>query len=365
MSTFHSLAIKNVVRETQDCVSIYFEIPGDLRETFLFSSGQYLTIKAIINGEEVRRAYSICTAPHETDLGISVKELKGGKMSTFLNNQVKSGDRLEVMNPDGRFVVKTDHLSQRDHYFIAAGSGITPVMSMIKTVLEGEPMSTCYLLYGNKNEDTIIYKSTLEDLQNKYTDQVHVVHTLSQPKLKKKGGLKGMFSKAKPTWLGSTGRINASILKKWMQDYPSKSGNDAYYICGPAGLITTTKDFLLNEDVEEGQINIEYFSTPETEGESSVESIDGALLKATLDGQDYEVTVPKGKNIMDALREAKVDAPFSCTSGACSTCMAKVSEGSAEMDACFALDDDEVADGYILTCQAHPTTEKITISFDV
>lgn len=363
MSDFHKLKISKVVKETDQCVSIYFDIPSELENEFIHIAGQYLTIRATIGNQDVRRAYSICTAPKEVGVGVSVKQVQNGLMSTYLNSVVKEGDELEVMAPDGRFVVEVDRLAQRDHYFFAAGSGITPIMSMIKAILEEEPKSTCYLLYGNKDEDNIIFKSALDEMQKKYQDQFFVKHTLSNPIKEKKGGLLGAFSKGKVNWKGSVGRINRSILDIWMDECQSRSGNNQYYICGPSGMISLVKSYLENNDALDEAIHIEFFTSDDSK--NVVSATDGARLTATIEGDKYEVIVKANKSILDSLLDEKIDAPYSCTSGACSTCMAKVTEGSAEMEACFALDDSEIADGYILTCQAHPTSEKIVVSYDV
>lgn len=363
MSKFHSLGIAKIVRETGLCVSVFFDVPEELAADFQHKAGQYLTLKVKINGEDVRRAYSICTAPSEGMVGVSVKQVENGRMSTYLNTQAKVGDKLEVMAPEGRFVVETDRLAERDHYFFAAGSGITPIMSMIKTVLEEEPKSSCYLLYGNRDEQNIIFKNALDQMESRYEGQLFVRHTLSNPIREKKGGLLGKLSKGKITWDGEVGRIDQNVMDRWKQETPSKTGNDQYYICGPAGMIEFVKSYLINADASEDHIHIEYFATAKDSKNAVASS--GASLVATIEGSTYEIVIPKGKSILDSLLDQKIDAPFSCTSGACSTCMAKVSEGTAEMETCFALDDDEVASGYILTCQAHPTSERIVISYDV
>jgi len=308
MSDFHKLTINKVVRETEQCVTIYFDTPGDLEQVFGHTAGQYLTLKADIKGNDVRRAYSICTAPSEAGVGVSVKQVEKGLMSTYLNKNIKAGDTLEVMAPEGRFVIKTDRLAQRDHYFYAAGSGITPIMSMVKTVLEEEPKSTCYLLYGNRDEDNIIFKAELDNLQSRYEGQLEVRHTLSQPKKEKKGGLLGKFSKGKISWDGAVGRINKGIMDQWMDEAQSKSGNNQYYICGPAGMISMVKAYLENMDVLEDSIHVEYFTSATDDKKEITGAAGGVTLTATIEGDVHTVEVPKGKSLLDALLDQKIDA---------------------------------------------------------
>ncbi len=202
--SFHSLKISTIVSETSDAKTIYFEIPAHLRDQFQHKPGQYLTLKTIINGKEVRRAYSICTPPETTDPGVTIKKVSKGTMSVYLNDKVKPGDFLDVMAPEGHFTIVPDHLKSRDHYFITAGSGITPVMSMIQSILENEPKSSCFLLYGNRNEDSVIFKNALEKLAVKYMDQLHVTHVLSQPSLKKSQGLHPVISRR---WVAAENRL--------------------------------------------------------------------------------------------------------------------------------------------------------------
>jgi ring-1,2-phenylacetyl-CoA epoxidase subunit PaaE len=364
MSEFHRLKVIDVINETESCVTILFEINNEDREHFKFTAGQYLTIKATIGEEEVRRAYSICTGPNEEVLGVSVKKVQNGKMSMYLNNFVKPGDILEVMQPDGKFRLITYVDLQRDHYFFAAGSGITPIMSMIKAMLEEEPKSTAYLLYGSKNENDIIYKNQFEELKARYEGQLIVDHTLSRPTKIKKTGILGVLGKKQTQWSGLKGRIDSAKVARFIQENPPKSDNTEYYICGPGEMIDIVRTTLMGNGVEKTNIHQEYFTSGTTGSHEVNNSADVAKLTAHLNGQKINIEIPKGKTILDALLNAGHEAPYSCTSGACSTCMAKVLYGQVEMEACFALDDEEINDGYILTCQAHPTSKEVEVRYE-
>ena len=205
MSSFHNLIVSKIKRETPDSISIFFEVPEDLKNEYTFQAGQYLTLKFDINGKEERRAYSICTSPIDTELAVNVKRVKKGIVSNHLNDNLKEGETISVMVPEGNFTVALEENASRDFYFFAAGSGITPVMSMIKTILEKEPKSNVFLLYGNKDENSIIFNEELNMLSQKYNGQLNVTHTLSNPIREKKGGLSGMFSKGKIPWPGEIG----------------------------------------------------------------------------------------------------------------------------------------------------------------
>lgn len=345
------MTIKKIKQETPDCVSIYFDNKYD------FVAGQYITIIANINGEEVRRSYSICTATFDDDFGIAVKKIPGGKMSTYLNEVIKVGDEIQVLAPEGSFVFKPKENAHRDHYFFAAGSGITPVMSMIRDVVEKEPLSYCYLYYGSKNEKNIIFNKEISLLEQKYQGQLTVLHTLSQPHVEK--GLFGLFKKT--TWKGEKGRIDIAKMINFLELFPPRADEQHYYFCGPAEMIQTGEQLLIERDVNSKNIHREYFNVPddmvkEVEGQSSV-------LVAHHRGKTVETIVKKGQTILDAMIDAGTDPQHSCTSGACSSCIARIKEGTAEMEVCFALDPDEVEDGYILTCQAKPTSKKIELEY--
>ncbi len=361
---FEKIAINQIVDETDDTKTIIFDIPTDLKEIFLYKPGQYLTLKAVINEEEIRRAYSISSAPSGSKIGVTVKRLSGGKMSNYIHDNWKPGDIVDVAEPEGHFTVEADHDKKRNHYFIAAGSGITPIMSMVKTLLEEEPLSICFLLYGSRNENSIIFKKDLDQYETKYEGQLFITHTLSKPLTEKGGGLMGAFKKPKINWKGETGRISKDKIKIFIDDNTGKNNfENHFYLCGPGDVIQAAEKELEARAIDKKHIHKEYFST-NTGDKSSIKAT-SSLIKVHLNGEVIEFTSKGDKPILDELIAMKKNPPYSCTSGACSSCMAKVINGKVEMEVCYALDDADLEKGLILTCQAKAVTAELEITYVV
>lgn len=364
---FHTLKVGKVIRETEDSTSVYFDVPEELKDAYQYKAGQYLTLKFDINGKEYRRAYSICTSPLDNEMAVTTKRVFKGVVSNHINDIAKEGLEMEVMVPDGKFTVKTDPEKQVDYYMFAGGSGITPMMALIKTIVEQEPMSVCHLLYGNRDENSIIFKNELESLIKKYEGQITVRHILSEPIQEKAGGLTGMFKKPKISWLGWKGFLSEEKIKLFFEENPKRGNAQKYLVCGPGPMMDMVMSSLASVGVDKKEILIEYFASPDDKSKDGAKaggSGDGHNIKVKLSGKEFEVSVPADKTILEAVIDAGYEPPYSCTSGACSTCVAKTKSGTITMDACYALDDDEVKDGYILTCQARPQSADVSIVFE-
>lgn len=364
MSKIYELSLTGKNQESSDAYSFQFQIPESVASAFRFQSGQYLTIEATIKGQKIRRAYSISSRQDEMPISIVVKRVEGGLMSNFLIDDIAVGDNLSVLAPEGRFVVRPDFKSQKQYLFFAAGSGITPVISMIRTLLEFEPKSEVSLLYGNRKEDDIIYASELAELEKKYSGQFHLQLTLSKPP---KSGIAGLWKKKNDAWNGWKGRIDPYMVRSFLEQHLRPKMEAHYYICGPGEMIPVVRKTLTDQKVEEKFIHTEYFANPDQKSDSKPTDFTGASGKLTvkLEGQIIQSEIKGEETILNHLIKLGYDPPYSCTSGTCSTCMAKINTGTVKMDACFALQDSEVEEGYILTCQSHITSEELDITYEI
>lgn len=363
-NNFYELTVKAIEPETDQAVLVSFDIPADLKEKFQYLHGQYLTLRFNINGKEERRAYSLCSSSDtDKDIKIGVKRVKNGKVSTFINANLKAGDRVEVMPPNGNFTVKLNQDNKKDYYLFGGGSGITPLLSIFKSVAEMEPKSRVFLYYQNRNEESIMFENELNALQSRYSGQVFVTHILDEPKSEKKGGMFGMFSKKTFNWSGEIGRIDSEKANKFINQNRSGDGRpEEFFLCGPEGLMNAVETALKNKGIDSKFIHREAFSSPLDMGNSSK---GGATVIATISGKQYTVVLQPKETILEGLMRVNADPPFSCMSGACSTCMAKLSSGEVKMERCLALDKSETDQGFILTCSALPTTDAVELTYDV
>lgn len=351
---FETLRVKEVKAETVDCVSLVLDIPESLKEAFHYHPGQHLTLRKIVDGNDLRRNYSLCSAPFENEMRIAIKKMEHGAFSTWANEHLKAGDSIEVMPPAGNFLLK-ETTPASNYVGIAAGSGITPILSIMKTVLAQHDQSHFTLIYGNKTRQSIIFKEEIEALKNKYMGRVQIVHILSREKT------------LTPI---NQGRIDAAKCESLSAALlPLHAG--AYYICGPEEMIFSVRDYLQEKGVEKSKIHFELFTT-----QAAIKKIianktvnqEGPSSEITiqLDGRSFSFNLPfDSDSILDAALRRGADLPFACKGGVCCTCKAKLISGEVEMDVNYGLEHEEVEQGFILTCQSHPLTEKVLIDFDV
>ncbi|MEM9929807.1 MAG: ferredoxin--NADP reductase [Bacteroidota bacterium] len=364
--TFYPLTITSVRAETDQAVTVSFKPTAANADQFGYAAGQYLTLKFVINGKEERRAYSMSSAPQDDTIAVTVKRVKGGIVSNHIADNLSAGDTVDVMPPQGRFLATPNPATRRDYYLFGAGSGITPLMSILRTILEEEPKSKVHLLYGNRDEDNIIFDQQLKTLEERYAGQLVVLHTLSKPKREKVGGLKGLFSKGKISWPGQVGRIDIKAVQNFLTANPGSVEDKQYYVCGPGEMIDNVEQALLGLGVKKDCIHSERFVSANDVRKKAPSSgaVEGGAVVAQLGGKEVSVSLKPGQTILDGLLESGATPPYSCLAGACSTCMAKVTKGGVRMEVCFAIDDDEIAEGYILACQAHPTTPEVHLTFE-
>ncbi len=357
MRKYHPLTVAAVEQAAEDAVFIRFSVPEELTEIFRHKPGQHVGIRAIIDGEEVRRTYSICTLPEEGDPAIVVRAVPGGRFSTFANHELKAGDVLEVMPPVGHFVVALEPTARRHHVAFVAGSGITPVMAILKAVLAHEPDSRFSLFYGNRSRETMIFHKALFDLKNRHMDRF---------------ALYPFFSREEQEIAFMNGRLDADKIREITDRLLPVDEMDAVYVCGPGDMIDTVGAVLEEAGLPAGRLHSERFLTSEEArriAAAAREREKARAAKATisvrLDGVTREVAFAPGQGtILEVLEAAGLEVPFSCRGGVCTTCRAKVLAGRAEMAINYGLEEAEVKKGYILTCQAVPTSEKLAISFD-
>jgi ring-1,2-phenylacetyl-CoA epoxidase subunit PaaE len=361
---FISMIINEVRHETEEAVTILFEYPDELKEKLHYKPGQYITVKWMDGDKEFRRSYSISSIPEDPYLAITVKEVEGGKISPLLCRQLNAGDQLDILPPEGRFTADFGPDHKRNIYLIGAGSGITPLISIARFVLEKEPMSSVILLYGSRSEARIIFKDELERISQHYKNQFFVYHTLSKPDGSGLHIVKSLFGKKKSDWKGLRGRVSAAQVKELMDQHPPTNKGDLFFICGPGDMIVSAEKALRSRGISEESIKKEFFTSADPGSPAPAKTKGQASkVKVHMRGEEINIEV-RDKTILDTMLDEGFDAPYSCHSGACATCMAKLISGKAEMDACFALSDQEVADGYILACQARPLTETLEITFD-
>lgn len=351
--SFFEITVQEIIRETDDCLSIAFDIPEKFMSDFNFKSGQYLTLKTQIKNEEVRRSYSLCSEPSSKTHKIAIKRIENGLFSSYAHEKIKVGDSIEVMAPSGNFQHTPNASNEKNYALFAAGSGITPILSILKSILRHEPNSHVNLIYGNKGINSIIFKEEIEALKNTYLNQMSVVHILSRENL---GNVL------------QQGRIDKAKCEMLLKTYFNQTKIDDVFICGPEQMTLDIREVMIAQGMQSKQIHLELFGT----GYAKKEKLKGDVTNETdsqitlfMDGDEYDFDLNTNDiSILDAAQKIGLDVPYACKGGVCCTCKAKVLEGTVEMDVNYALEQDELDSGYVLTCQAHPTSEKVIVTFD-
>jgi ring-1,2-phenylacetyl-CoA epoxidase subunit PaaE len=354
---FNALKVKAINKETKDCVSVVFEVPQNLQQQYNFLQGQNITLKKIIDGQDLRRSYSICNAPYENELKVAIKKVDGGKFSTYANQILKVGDILDVMAPTGKFNTELNVVHKKKYVAFAAGSGITPIISLIKATLHTEPYSHFTLVFGNRSKASIIFFEEIEALKNKYLNRFSVIHILSREQADADINF-GKIDEAK-----------LATLKKLI-DF--KAQNE-FFICGPEAMIFCVKDFLTSLGIEKNNIHFELFGTAAGKSKKlddvrtfdSNTTVKQSTVTIKADGRSFNFTMQDdGTSILDAALQQGADLPFACKGGMCCTCKAKLIEGKVQMDVTWGLEQTEIEQGYILTCQSHAITQNVVVDFD-
>lgn len=352
---FHPLQVANVDRETADCIVVEFDIPADLREKFAYRAGQYLTLRADVGDRELRRSYSLCSAPHEGRWQIAIKRVERGQFSQWAHALLREGETIEALPPDGHFTFVPEAVRPRNVLLLAAGSGITPVFSILKTLLETDPQSQVTLVYGNRRVKDIVFKEALEDLRDRFLTRFQLLHTLS-----------GEIQEA-PI---ANGRLDGTKISELFAGALNAQTFDDVYICGPGEMIASCASACEAAGIAHERIHKELFGVPNKvlAGDSGValaQSGEMAQVSVIADGIERVLSVGfRGEAILDVALAAGIDVPYACKAGVCCTCRAQVLEGEVRMDANFALEEYEVNRGFVLTCQSHPVSDRVRISYD-
>ena len=355
MSRFHSLRIAELTRETRDAVVVTFDVPESSREAFQFKQGQHLTLRSVLDGNEVRRSYSICSAPFEGTLRIAIKRVQDGVFSSWAHQALRPGQIIEVMEPAGTFHVPLEPTAARHHVAFAVGSGITPILSILKSVLVEEPQSRATLVYGNRASSSVIFKEELENLKDRFLDRFNLIFVLSREHQDI-----DLFN----------GRIDRAKCDAMLEHWIDPAGIDIAYLCGPQSMMDEVSASLEAKGVGKDRIKRELFGTAPADGTrkrmtSTVAIATECKVTVQLDGHKREFTMERQKDtLLDAALEQGIELPYSCKGGVCSTCRCRLTTGEVEMDVHFALEDYEIARGYILTCQSYPMTDEIALNFD-
>ncbi|MGK9166335.1 phenylacetate-CoA oxygenase/reductase subunit PaaK [Inquilinus limosus] len=351
---FHRLTVRDVRRETADAVSIAFDVPPDLAADYRFHPGQYLTLRATVDGEDLRRSYSICSGPDDGELRIAVKRVEGGVFSDWINRTLTPGDAIEVMTPTGRFGAPCMPDRARIHVGFAAGSGITPVLSILRGVLAREPESRFLLFYGNRSTSEILFREALEELKDRHLGRLSVFHVLSQEE------------QDLPIL---SGRLDGDKARRLLRLVVPAEMVDEVYLCGPEGMSREISEALTELGVDTAKVHVELFVSalggrPRPKPAPPAPEAPSRTAVLTVDGKRREVPVADGESILDAALRAGMDLPYACKGGMCSTCRARLVEGEAAMDLNYSLEPWELAAGFILTCQAHPKTDRVVVDYD-
>jgi ring-1,2-phenylacetyl-CoA epoxidase subunit PaaE len=351
---FHKLAVADLRRESADAVSLTFAIPQQLADDYSFAPGQYLTLRTTMDGEEVRRSYSICSGPDDGELRIAVKKVDGGAFSNWAADELKAGDQLDVMTPTGRFGIAHAPGEARVYVGFAAGSGITPILSIVKGLLAREPGSRVFLFYGNRSTGGMLFREALEELKDRFMQRLSVFHVISGEE------------QDIPILHG---RLDGEKVRVLLRSLVPASSVDHVFICGPSGMSEDIEATCRDIGIAEDRIHVERFVSefggrPRPKAVVQVTSLPKAMASLTIDGKRREVPVAEGESILDAALRAGMDLPFACKGGMCSTCRAKLVEGDARMEVNYSLEPWELDAGFILTCQARPVSDRVVVDYD-